>query len=121
MGKTISRGEIWTINFDPQIGAEIQKKRPAVVISMNYVNLLPLHIVVPITTAQTRYKNIFWMVAVPKDITNGLNSDSFADASQIKSLSTHRFDAKIGVLDSAILNEILFAIILCIGYAPPAP
>ncbi|MCU0481992.1 MAG: type II toxin-antitoxin system PemK/MazF family toxin [Anaerolineae bacterium] len=120
MSKTISRGEIWSVNFDPQVGAEIQKKRPAVVISMNYVNLLPLHIVVPITTAQTRYKNIFWMVAISKDSTNGLNADSFADASQIKSLSTYRFDSKIGVLDTNLLNEILVAIVLCIGYNPPS-
>jgi mRNA-degrading endonuclease toxin of MazEF toxin-antitoxin module len=28
----VKRGEVWNIQFDPQIGSEIQKIRPAVVI-----------------------------------------------------------------------------------------
>jgi len=32
-GKPAKRGEIWLINLDPTIGAEIKKTRPAVVIS----------------------------------------------------------------------------------------
>jgi mRNA interferase MazF len=31
----IRQGEIWMINFDPSVGSEIQKKRPAVVINDN--------------------------------------------------------------------------------------
>ena len=32
------RGEVWWVNFDPSIGGEIQKKRPAVIISNNAAN-----------------------------------------------------------------------------------
>jgi hypothetical protein len=31
------RGEIWLVNFDPTIGTEIRKTRPAVVVSSNLV------------------------------------------------------------------------------------
>jgi len=45
------RGEIWWVNFDPSIGSEIQKQRPAVVVSNDisnkYVNRVQ---VVPITS-----------------------------------------------------------------------
>ncbi len=44
-----ARGEIWLVNFNPQIGAEIEKLRPAVVVSINAIGRLPLRIVVPIT------------------------------------------------------------------------
>jgi mRNA interferase MazF len=47
--KVPSRGEVWDIRFDPSVGAEIQKIRPAVVISLDSIGRLPLRIVVPIT------------------------------------------------------------------------
>ena len=36
------RGEIWLVDFDPAVGAEIQKVRPAVVISLDAIGRLPL-------------------------------------------------------------------------------
>ncbi len=42
------RGEIWDICFDPSLGAEIQKTRPAVV-NIESVGRLPLRMVVPLT------------------------------------------------------------------------
>nr|WP_310487775.1 type II toxin-antitoxin system PemK/MazF family toxin [Chamaesiphon sp. VAR_69_metabat_338] len=40
------RGEIWLVNLDPTVGAEIQKTRPAIVISSDYIGKLPLKLVV---------------------------------------------------------------------------
>jgi mRNA interferase MazF len=50
-----NRGEIWMIDFDPAVGAEIQKVRPAVVISVDTVGRLPLRLVVPVTDWKPRY------------------------------------------------------------------
>ena len=46
---TPKRGEIWLVNFDPTVGAEIQKTRPAVVVSSDSVGKIPLKLVAPIT------------------------------------------------------------------------
>ena len=47
----MNRGEIWWVNFDPSIGSEIQKTRPAVIISNDKANAhAPRVQVVPVTS-----------------------------------------------------------------------
>jgi mRNA interferase MazF len=46
----MKRGEVWWINFDPAVGGEIQKKRPAVIVSNDISNkYLNRFQVVPLT------------------------------------------------------------------------
>ena len=112
------RGEIWLVNFNPAIGDEIYKRRPAVVMNIPSRWNLKLHIVVPVTKWQRRFKtnNYFWMVELPKDNSNNLTFDSAANAFQIKSVSHQRFNRKIGVVTAAQLDLIVETIAFCIGY-----
>ena len=43
------RGEVWLINLDPTIGAEIRKTRPVVIVNYDAIGILPLKVSVPIT------------------------------------------------------------------------
>ncbi|NCB47644.1 type II toxin-antitoxin system PemK/MazF family toxin [bacterium] len=61
----MKQGEIWYINLDPTIGAEIQKVRPAVIFNDNALGKLPLKIIVPITDWKQRYEIAPWMVNHP--------------------------------------------------------
>jgi len=51
----VQRGEIWLINLDPAIGAEIKKSRPAVIVNDDAIGILPLKVIVPITEWKDRY------------------------------------------------------------------
>lgn len=44
-----NRGEIWRVNFNPTLGTEIRKTRPAVVISSDAIGKLPIKLVAPLT------------------------------------------------------------------------
>jgi mRNA interferase MazF len=51
----IERGDVYWVSFDPSLGGEIQKTRPAIVLSNNAANLVMNRIqVVPITSKTNR-------------------------------------------------------------------
>lgn len=98
--------EIWWVNFNPTVGAEISKKRPALIVNHDSVGVLPLRVIVPITDWNERYNSADWMVKIVPDSLNNLNKVSTADCFQVKSLSTSRFDTQIGVLDDDTFERI---------------
>ena len=102
----MNRGEIWYVNFDPTIGAEIKKTRPALIISSNYIRALPLRIIVPITEWKDHYASAEWKVKIRPNNSNGLLKTSCADCFQIRSMSIQRFIDKIGLVTSEELDVI---------------
>ena len=110
------RGEIWIVSFDPTLGAEITKDRPAVVVNVPEVGRLPLHIVVPVTEWDAAYAALPWHTKLEASALNGLSKDSSADSFQVKSVSVMRFESRIGEVSSEELENIIAGIALCVGY-----
>ena len=51
----MKRGEVWWVAFDPAVGSEIQKTRPAIIVSNDSANRnLKRVVVVPLTTNTSR-------------------------------------------------------------------
>lgn len=110
------RGEVWRVEFNPTKGDEIQKLRPAVVISTDSFNPLKTKLVVPLTTWQDRFSNAQWMVKIVADNNNGLDRDSAADALQLRCVSYERFVTKLGEIQASVLDEIATAIAIAIEF-----
>jgi mRNA interferase MazF len=98
--------EIWLLNLDPTIGAEIKKTRPTIIVSDNSLGKLPLKVIVPVTDWKEKYNIAPWIVKIEPDSRNGLLKDSSADCFQVRSVSQERFIRRIGVISNVILDEI---------------
>jgi len=112
---TPKRGEVWLVDFDPTVGAEIRKVRPAVVVSMDTAGRLPLRVVVPVTDWKPQYASYAWFTFIAATARNGLSKDSGADAFQVKSISQSRFVRSLGMATSAELDSIATAVSLVVG------
>ena len=111
-------GEVWLVDFDPSVGQEQRKVRPAAVLNPRQVGRLDLRIVVPITSHKAGRDDIPWLVPLAKSSASGLTTDGHADTFQLKSLSLERFRRKLGELSGDELLEITTGIALCVGYSP---
>ncbi len=108
----MKRGEIWLVNLDPTIGAEIRKIRPAIILNNDELGVLPIKVVIPITEWKEKFKVAPWMVQILPNIKNGLTKISSADCLQIRGIAKERFINKIGIVEVNILNNIELAVYL---------
>ncbi len=102
------RGDIYWINLDPTVGAEIKKTRPCVIISPDGANRGgPLIIVAPITKAEGK-KLYFHEIFLPKGTAN-LPFDSKIKAFQLRCIDKKRLQrptmGSLPVEYIKILNE----------------
>lgn len=103
---SIKQGEIWLVKFYPQVGSEISKLRPAIVISHDTIGRLPLKTIVPITDWKANYIHYPWMIQIQKSKDNGLTKVSAIDCFQVKNFANERLVEKIGIVDDTLLKQI---------------
>ena len=109
MAISIERGEVYWVNFEPSLGGEIKKTRPAIVLSNNAANTHLNRVqVVPITSNTDRlYPGEAYVI---------LNTEKRkAMADQLTTVSKQRLGAKIGLLSEDDLNRLEIAVLLQLG------
>ena len=110
----IKRGDIWLVNLDPTVGAEIQKTRPVVVVNSDAIGALPIKLVAPITEWMDYMARNIWHVKIVPDALNGLAKPSAVDILQLRGVDTKRFVQKVGKASSQTMKNIVTAITVVI-------
>ena len=100
----VKRGDVWWVNFDPTVGSETQKVRPAIVVSNDISNThLDRLQVVPLTSNVTSVYPSECLVVVKKQSAKAM-------ADQIKTVSKKRLKNKISTLtipELLLVEEVL--------------
>lgn len=90
--------EIWMVNLDPTVGAEIKKIRSCVIVNDDAVDALPLKVIAPITGYKDKFKDVPWMVALTPDQDNVLDKKSVIDLFQVRSVAEQRLIRRVGII-----------------------
>jgi mRNA interferase MazF len=107
--KTPTRGEVWWVAFDPGLGGEVRKTRPAVVVSNDVANrALNRVVVVPLGTRTGRV----YPGEAPLTF-GGRQGKAMAD--QIRAVSTSRLGRREGSLSGDEMRALEDAILLHLG------
>jgi len=111
----IRRGEIYLCSFDPTVGHEIKKTRPALVIQNDIGNRYsPLTIVAAITSSVSPVPYPVEVVVEPT-AANGLDVRSSVRLDQIRTVDRQRLVRRLGVVDSATMAKVDEAIKISLG------
>ena len=103
------RGEVWWVSFEPSLGGEIRKKRPAVIISNDAANRYLNRVqVVPMTSRTDRVYPSEAVVRV-----NRRQSKAMAD--QLTTVSKQRLTNRMGRLSAQDMNKVENAVMVQLG------
>jgi mRNA interferase MazF len=112
----MKQGEIWLVDLNPTVGAEMRKVRPALIVNADDLGRLPLKIIVPVTDWKERYDIVPWMVQLVPSVANGLSKESTADCFQIRCVAQERLIKKTGRITAEELEAVKDKIAGVIGY-----
>lgn len=100
----MKRGEVWWVEFDPAIGTEIRKTRPAVIVSNDAANRnLSRVVVLPLTSNTGR--------TYPREaVVSVAGQSSKAMAYQIMVADKTRLKSLLGILEKADMTAVEDAI-----------
>jgi len=108
------RGEVYLVSFDPTIGSEIQKTRPALILQNDISNQhSPITIVAAITSQvdETLYPNAV-SSKVPE---GGLSKDSIVLLNQVRSIDKQRLIKCLGTLTTETMTNVNQALQISFG------
>ena len=112
----VRRGEVWTVNLGENVGSELSKVRPCIVVQNNIGNSKsPTTIVVPISSKQSRQPTHVELNDLDFEyVENSIQGTVIAE--QIRIVSKARIGRRIAVLKPEVMDKVENAIKSSLGF-----
>lgn len=108
------RGEVYLVNFDPTVGAEIQKTRPALIVQNDVANRHSAITIVAVISS--RFEEPLYPTEVLVRVNEGgLRTNSVVLLNQIRSIDIQRLARRLGSLRAATMVRVDQAIQISLG------
>jgi len=108
------RGEVYVVAFDPTLGAEIRKTRPALILQNDIANRSsPITIVAAITSKFD--EELYPTEVLVRAPEGGLDADSVVLLNQIRSVDRRRLMRRVGHLVPETMRLVDRALVLSLG------
>ena len=109
------RGDLYLVNFDPTIGAEVRKTRPAMVVQNDIANRCysPITTVAAITSGFDEH--LYPTEVLIPASEGGLSKDSVVLLNQIRSIDRARLIKRLGIVRSETMQRVDRALEISLG------
>ena len=111
----IRRGDIYLVSFDPTVGHEIKKTRPALIIQNDVGNRHSLLTIVAAITSTISPVLFPVEVVVAPTRNNGLVVSSAIRLDQIRTVDRQRLIKRLGAVDAAAMRRVDEALSISVG------
>jgi len=102
------------VNFDPTVGSEIKKTRPALILQNNVGNRFSPITIVAAITSRVRYP-LYPTEVVITAPEGGLSLDSVVLLNQIRSIDRQRLVRRLGAIAPVTLEQVNHALQISLG------
>lgn len=107
------RGEIFLVNFEPSVANEVNKTRPAIVVTNNTANQFNTTLMVIPLSSNTERVYPFQLFLAAED--TRLDHDSKAQVEQMRAVSKSRFGERLGKVQDGLMGALDSRIKLHLG------
>lgn len=105
----LRRGQVVLASFDPAVGSEARKTRPAIIVSNNTANSVAVRVpgatvtVVPLTS---NVSNVLPFQVLLPAASSGLDRDSKAQAEQVRTIAVARIVRPVGWVPAELMGAL---------------
>ena len=110
------RGEVFLVSFDPVLGAEIKKTRPALILQNDIANRHSPLTIVSVITSQYE-ESLYPTEVLLRAGEGGTKADSVALLNQIRSVDKRRLVRRLGAVSPDTMRRVDRALQISLGLA----
>jgi len=111
----VKRGDIFLVNFDPALGSEIQKVRPALVLQNDIDNEYSPVTIVAAVSSYTHDEKVYPTEVFVHAREGGLDRDSVVLLNQLRTIDKQRLRKRLGSIRSETIDEVERALQISLG------